>query len=208
MGYLHEATESPHATATRSQEAICLNRAHISADGEPLVAPIAQSTTFCRSGVGSNPTHQYSRVSNPSVLALETTLGRLENTPPAVCFGTGLAAETALFLSLLQAGDHVVCGRSVYGGTTRLLQQLLSGLGIATTFVDSTNPDEVQLAIRPNTKLLFIETPATRPRSPSSAPMPRPPSAPACSCAAAKRSSSTTLPPSAWRRVFPWLSRR
>ena len=129
-------------------------------DGDPLVTPIVQSTTFRRSAVGSDPEHQYSRVSNPSVSALERTLGDLEHAPPAVCFSTGLAAETALFLSLLSKGDHVICGRSVYGGTTRLIEQLLRGLGIESTFVDSTSPDEITAAFREQTRLVFVETPA------------------------------------------------
>jgi cystathionine beta-lyase/cystathionine gamma-synthase len=148
------------STQSPSADLICLNRSKPVSDGSPLVPPIAQSTTFQREGVGSDPSHQYSRVSNPSVSVLEETLGALEDAPPAVCFGTGLAAETALFLSLLRAGDHVVCGRGVYGGTTRLLQQLLFDLGIETTFVDSTDLEQIRQAIRPNTELLFIETPA------------------------------------------------
>ena len=148
------------ATSQLSVEAKCLRRDVDLQDGQALVEGIAQSTTFARSGVGSDPAHQYSRVSNPSVAALEQTLGSLENAPPAVCFGTGLGAETALLLALLRAGDHIVCGRSVYGGTTRLLQQLLSELGVDSTFVDSSSADAVQIAIRPNTRLIFVETPA------------------------------------------------
>lgn len=129
-------------------------------DGDPLTVSIAQSTTFRRDGVGSNPTHQYSRVSNPTVATLEEALGQLENALPAVCFGTGLAAETALFLAVLRAGDHVVCGRSVYGGTVRLLREVLPGLGIEATFVDTTNVEDVRGAVRENTKLVFVETPS------------------------------------------------
>jgi len=145
---------------TLSIDSRCLRHGSTLEDGQPLVEGIAQSTTFARSGVGSDPTHQYSRVSNPSVAVLEKTLGSLENAPAAVCFGTGLGAETALLLSLLRSGDHVICGRSVYGGTTRLLQQLLSELGIETSFVDSCNTDAVQIALSPNTRLIFVETPA------------------------------------------------
>ncbi len=141
-------------------EILCPTIARGLRDGDPLVAPIAQSTTFRRTTVGSNPDHQYSRVSNPTVSDLERALGQLEDAPPAVCFTTGLAAETALFLALLQAGDHVACGRSCYGGTTRLLQQLLPNLAIDATFVDSTDLDDIRAAIRPQTKLLFVETPA------------------------------------------------
>ncbi len=161
MGYLQANSHGSISAPPRlSPEAVCLNRGHTTLDGEPLVEAIVQSTTFRRSGVGSDPAHQYSRVSNPTVLALETTLGRLEDAPPAVCFGTGLGAETALFLSLLKGGDHVICGQSVYGGTTRLLRQLLGDLRVEAAFVDSTRPDAVRSAIRPNTKLIFIETPA------------------------------------------------
>ncbi len=129
------------------------------ASGDPLVQPLVQSTTFCQGGMGTGG-HAYSRVSNPTVDALETALGSLEDASPAVSFASGLAAETALFLALLRAGDHCVCGRQVYGGTTRLLSQILEGLGIRTTFVDSTNPQAVADAITPHTRLVFVETPA------------------------------------------------
>lgn len=138
----------------------CLQAGQGNGDGAPLVASLAQSTTFCRDRIGSDCTHQYSRVSNPTVAALEKTLGALESALPALCFSTGLAAETALFLATLRAGDHCVCGRTVYGGTTRLLQQILSGLGIESTFVDARNNEAIRDAVRPNTRLIFIETPA------------------------------------------------
>lgn len=157
MGSSTDRSFTNHAPSPESR---CLRHGSVLQDGQALVEGIAQSTTFARSGVGSDPAHQYSRVSNPSVAALEQTLGSLENAPPAVCFGTGLGAETALFLALLRAGDHVICGRSVYGGTTRLLQQLLSELGIESSFVDSSNTDAVQFALRPSTRLIFVETPA------------------------------------------------
>jgi cystathionine beta-lyase/cystathionine gamma-synthase len=129
-------------------------------DGNPLEAPIVQSTTFCKAGIASQAAHAYSRVSNPTVSALETALGQLEEAPPAVTFATGLAAETALFLTLLRQGDHIVCGRAVYGGTTRLVEQVLSRLGVESTFVDATRPEAVAAAIRPQTRLVFVETPA------------------------------------------------
>src|SRR5690349_13280629 len=77
----------------------------------PLVTPIVQSTTFLHSEVGvCKGGTTYSRVANPTVDELERVLGGLEDAPPSVCFGTGLAAETALFLALLRAGDHAVVG--------------------------------------------------------------------------------------------------
>lgn len=125
-----------------------------------LVTPLVQSTTFVNEAVGKDRGYAYSRVSNPTVSALEAQLGALEGALPAVCFVTGLAAETALFLALLKAGDHVVLGDAIYGGTVRLVRQVLSDLGIESTFVDSANPENVRTALRPNTKLIFIESPA------------------------------------------------
>ncbi|HTE04747.1 MAG TPA: aminotransferase class I/II-fold pyridoxal phosphate-dependent enzyme, partial [Planctomycetota bacterium] len=143
-----------------SADTLCVGGGAAAGDGDPLVVPIVQSTSFRRAGLESTAEHAYSRVSNPTVAALEQVLGRLEDAPPAVCFSTGLAAETALFLSLLRAGDHVVCGRAVYGGTTRLLQRILAELGIASDFVDASDPQAVRAALTPRTKLVFIESPS------------------------------------------------
>ncbi len=124
-----------------------------------VLTPIYQTTTYAQEEVGKDKGYAYSRVSNPTVSALEARLGALENAPPAVCFATGLAAETALFLALLESGDHVVLSRVIYGGTVRLFQQVLSKYGISTTFVDTTDPENVRRAIGERTKLVFIETP-------------------------------------------------
>jgi cystathionine beta-lyase/cystathionine gamma-synthase len=129
----------------------------------PLVGALTQSTTFHQSEIGQTGGHSYSRVSNPSVDELEVALGAIEDALPAIAFGTGLAAETALFLALLRAGDHAVVGQGIYGGTTRLFRQVLSELGITSTFVDTCGVDaaaNVERAITPRTKLVFIETPA------------------------------------------------
>jgi cystathionine beta-lyase/cystathionine gamma-synthase len=150
----------PPFAGTSLADDLCPRAGQGEGDGAPLVAPLVQSTSFCRAGVESSAEDAYSRVSNPTVRVLERALGELERARPAACFASGLAAETALFLALLRAGDHVVCGRAVYGGTTRLLQNLLAGLGIETTFADATRIDAVERAVRPATKLIFVETPA------------------------------------------------
>ncbi len=126
----------------------------------PLVPAIVQSTTYVQRGVNCCDGPTYSRVANPTVDELERRLGALEDAPPSVCFGTGLAAETALFLALLRGGDHAVVGEAIYGGTVRLFRELLAPLGISCTFVDSTNPQAVRSAVTPQTKLIFVETPA------------------------------------------------
>lgn len=122
-----------------------------------LITPLVQSTTFLSNDEPG--AHAYSRVSNPTVDALERQLGALENAPAAVSFSTGLAAETALFLTLLKQGDHAVIGRGVYGGTVRLFRQVLSNLGIRATFVDTANPGSIAAAIEPATRIVFIESP-------------------------------------------------
>jgi cystathionine beta-lyase/cystathionine gamma-synthase len=109
--------------------------------------------------VGVHKGFTYSRAANPTVDALERALAALEGTPATVCFATGMAAITTLFLSLLKSGDHVVISEVVYGGTVRLCQQLLSGLGIEHSLVDASRAELVEQAITPRTKLIFIETP-------------------------------------------------
>ncbi|MBC7835988.1 MAG: aminotransferase class I/II-fold pyridoxal phosphate-dependent enzyme [Phycisphaerales bacterium] len=164
---IHRAAPSP-ATSTGTSPPASARLATRSLHGDPrrrgrsgpLVGAIAQSTTFHQSRIGETGGPTYSRVANPSVDELEDVLGALEDAPPAIAFGTGLGAETALFLALLRAGDHAVVGQAVYGGTTRLFRQVLSELGITSTFVDSSNPIAIRDAITPRTKLVFIETPA------------------------------------------------
>ncbi len=125
-----------------------------------LVTPLVQTTTYVQKGLGNHQGHAYSRVSNPTVDALERQLGALESAPPAVTFSSGLAAETALFLALLKSGDHAVVGGGCYGGTVRLFRQVLADLGITATFVDTSDLAAVAAAITPQTRLVFIETPS------------------------------------------------
>ena len=124
-----------------------------------ILFPICQSATFAQDTVGVAKGHSYSRVSNPTVDALEQAIAALEGTPGAVCFRTGIAAITTLFLSVLKAGDHAVLSEVIYGGTVRLFHEVLGNLGVESSFVDTANPAAVRAAIRPNTKILFTETP-------------------------------------------------
>jgi cystathionine gamma-lyase len=124
-----------------------------------ILTPIYQSTTYVQQAVGVHKGFTYSRAANPTVDALERALGAVERTPPAVCFATGMAAITTLFLSLLKTGDHAVISDVVYGGTVRLFQQVLGGLGLDCSFVDASRPELVEQAITSRTKIIFIETP-------------------------------------------------
>lgn len=125
-----------------------------------ILTPIYQSTTYARESLGEEPEHSYSRASNPTVSALERALGRLEDADDALCFGTGMAAMTTLTLSLLRAGDRVVSGAAVYGGTFRLFEKVLSRFGVETDFVDARNLSALDSALEQGARLLVLETPA------------------------------------------------
>ncbi len=129
------------------------------AHAEAVVFPIFQSATFAQQEVGITKGHSYSRVSNPTVDALEHALGALEGTPPAVCFRTGMAAVTTLFLATLKSGDHAILSDVIYGGTVRLFAEILNGLGVSHSSVDTSEPDAVERAITPRTRIILIETP-------------------------------------------------
>ena len=124
-----------------------------------ILTPIIQSTTYVQAGVGLDKGHTYSRASNPTVSALEEALGALEDAPAGVCFSSGLAAVHALFLAFLKAGDHVVCSDVVYGGTYRLLREVLEPLGVRASFVDTSDDSAIEAAIIGSTRLVFVETP-------------------------------------------------
>lgn len=154
------ASASPAAAPPKAISTIALHGRPAHRRTGPLVPGVALTTTYHQSRVGVADGPTYSRVANPSVDELESLLGELESAPPAVAFGTGLGAETALLLALLRAGDHIVVGQAVYGGTTRLVREVLGPLGIHATFVDSTDAQAVQRALRERTAAVFIETPA------------------------------------------------
>jgi len=125
-----------------------------------VLPPIYQSTTFRYQTVGEDQTFSYSRAENPTVACLEARLGDLEDCLPAVSFSTGMAAVSTLLLALVKSGDHVVCSDVVYGGTYRFLKEILENLGVASDFVDASNPGAVAGAFKPETRLLFLESPA------------------------------------------------
>ena len=129
------------------------------AHAEAVVFPIFQSATFGQQEVGVTKGHSYSRVSNPTVDALEHAIGALEGTPQAVCFRTGMAAVTTLFLATLKSGDHAILSDVIYGGTVRLFAEILNGLGVSHSSVDTSDPAAVENAVTPNTRIILIETP-------------------------------------------------
>jgi O-succinylhomoserine sulfhydrylase len=109
---------------------------------------------------GESPGNIYSRFTNPTVRAFEQRLASLEGAECCVATASGMAAITATFLGLLKAGDHIVSSRSIFGTTTVLLNNIIAKLGITTSYVDLPDLDAWEEAIKPETKLLFLETPS------------------------------------------------
>jgi cystathionine beta-lyase/cystathionine gamma-synthase len=124
-----------------------------------VAVPIYQTSTFAQEEVGVHKGYDYARSGNPTRTALETALASLEGGRHGLAFASGLAAETTALLALLKSGDHIVCGDDVYGGTYRLLMRVFADKGIAADFVDSSDAAKVEAAIRPNTRLVWLETP-------------------------------------------------
>jgi len=122
------------------------------------MTPIVLSSTFAQESPGVHKGYEYSRSGNPTRRALETCLAALENGQYGFAFASGLGA-TATLLHTLSPGAHILCGDDVYGGTFRLMDKVMAPLGIASSFVDMRNPEAVRAAIRPETKMLWIETP-------------------------------------------------
>jgi len=124
-----------------------------------LSIPIYQASTFHQHDIDNLGKYGYSRSGNPTRDALEKTLAALENGTHAYAFSSGMAA-TSSTLAILEQGDHVVATEDIYGGSYRILTSFFNKFGITTTFVDMTGLENVEPAIRPNTRALFLETPS------------------------------------------------
>ena len=135
---------------------------HVGQEPDPstgaVVTPIYQVSTFRLPDPSESGEFVYSRVGNPTVVALERAVAALEGGQHALAFGSGMAATTAA-MSLVRAGDHVLITDNVYGGNFRLLRDHLSRYDVTYNFVDMCQPSEVEAAMRPNTRLLWAETP-------------------------------------------------
>ena len=130
----------------------------------PLTQPIYQSSTFqvtdSDQQVRATQTDMfYTRYGNPTHTAVEARIAELEGAEASLLFASGMNAITTSILSMVKAGDHIVAQRDIYGGTTKFLSTWLPKLGVETTFVDTTEYDQHERAIRPNTRLLYLESP-------------------------------------------------
>src|SRR6202047_4992709 len=138
------------------------NAIHVGQEPDPatgaIVAPIYQTSTYVNEELGKNKGYDYARTNHPNRKALERTVAKLEGGQSAYVFSSGMAGIDAVF-RLLRPGDHVVVSEAVYGGGFRLSTQLLVRLGLEFIFVDTSSPELVLGALRPNTKMLYVETP-------------------------------------------------
>jgi cystathionine beta-lyase/cystathionine gamma-synthase len=130
----------------------------------PLATPIYQTSTFevtdnAEQIEATGSDHYYTRYGNPTNTVAEKTIAELEGVDAALTFASGMGAITTTLMALLKSGDHLVAQRDIYGGVNKFLTQWLPKMGIETTFVDTTEYDQHARAIRPNTKLLYLESP-------------------------------------------------
>ena len=143
-----------HGFATRS--------VHAGQVLEPLagavMTPIYQTSTYVQEGLGKHRGYEYARTQNPTREALERNVASLEGATHGFAFGSGLAALDAV-LKLFKAGDHIVCGENVYGGSHRLMERIYGNLGLRVSFVDMRDVTNIERALTPATRMIYCETP-------------------------------------------------
>src|SRR6266852_1517817 len=148
----HPETESVHGAADLEKR------------NAPMAQPIYQTSTFQVTDSdqqlrASGTDMFYTRYGNPTHTAVEAAIAELEGADAALLFASGMGAITTSILALVKSGDHIVAQRDIYGGVTKFLSQWLPKLGVETTFVDTTEYDQHARAIRPNTRLIHLESP-------------------------------------------------
>ena len=135
---------------------------HVGQEPDPstgsIVAPIYQTSTYVLEEVGKDKGYDYARTNHPNRKALERTIAKLEGGQAAYVFSSGMAAIDAVF-RLLRPGAHVILSQAVYGGVFRLTTKLLADFGLEFSFLDTSKLDKVKEALKPNTRMLYVETP-------------------------------------------------
>lgn len=120
--------------------------------------PIYQTSTYAQEGLGRHKGFEYARTQNPTRLALETNIAALEGAKFGYAFASGMSAIDAV-LKLVKGGEHVILGDNTYGGTYRLFSKVLANYGVEHTLVDTSDVTNIEQAFKPNTKMVFVETP-------------------------------------------------
>ncbi len=151
---LHRDTQSVRAAVARSQygensEALYLTSGYVQPDAD----------TAARRFAGEEEGYTYARLGNPTVTSMEQRLAALEGTEACIGTASGMGAILLMCMGLLKSGDHVICSHSMFGSTIKLIGGEFAKFGVQSTFVSQTNVNEWQAAVKPNTRLLFAETP-------------------------------------------------
>jgi cystathionine gamma-lyase len=123
-----------------------------------VITPIFQTATYAQAGLGEHKGFEYSRTSNPTRTALEACMAALEDGKFGLAFASGMAAESAI-LSLLSSGDHIVSCDDLYGGSYRIFERVMRRYNVETSYVPAGSLTAYEKAIRPNTKMMWLETP-------------------------------------------------
>jgi cystathionine beta-lyase/cystathionine gamma-synthase len=135
---------------------------HVGQEPDPatgsVMTPIYQTSTYAQAGLGENKGFEYSRTDNPTRSALQTCIAALEGGTYGLAFASGMAAETAI-LSLLNAGDHIVACDDLYGGSYRIFERVMRRYNVETSYVPAGDVSAFAKAIRPNTRIAWLETP-------------------------------------------------
>lgn len=135
---------------------------HGGVSGDPhtgaVNVPIYQVSTYKQDGVGNFKGYEYSRTGNPTRFALEELIKDIEGGVKGFAFGSGMAAISSLFM-LFSSGDHIIMTDDVYGGTYRVVSKVLNRFNLEVTFVDTSSLEEIEKAVKPNTKAIYVETP-------------------------------------------------
>ena len=135
---------------------------HAGQEPEPVTGavtyPIFQTSTYVQPRLGEHKGYEYARTKNPTRSVLEANLAALERGKHGHCFASGMSAIDVVFRTLAK-GDHVVAGENMYGGSYRLFNKVLEKFGLEFSYVDTSKVDAVRAAIRPNTKIVYLETP-------------------------------------------------
>jgi len=150
------------ATSSTKSHGLGTRAIHAGQGPEPItgaiMTPVFFTSTYVQSSPGEHRGYEYSRTGNPTRTALEACIASLEGGKHGLAFASGCAA-TSTVMHLLEAGDHVICGDDVYGGTFRLFNAVWRKAGLDFTFTDMTDPDAITAAVKPNTKMVWLETP-------------------------------------------------
>jgi len=146
----------------KSRSGFATRAVHVGQEADPstgaVAPPIFATSTYVQEEIGKHKGYEYARVSNPTRTRLEENLAALEDGLAAKVFGSGMAAINAI-ATMLKAGDHVVCGNNLYGGTPRLFDQVWTDFGLQFSYVDTSDAKNVQKALKKNTRMVFLETP-------------------------------------------------